>query len=936
MAYVYFNSWGNRDPFPIYAATVPTQQTQTPPIYLDRPGINATYVSPVYLNLGVTLPTYSCIIGICDIGDFVYVALQNKIIDPTDFALDILPATLDQFYARNWGKDGASKNGPANAIQGVHFDDAPDFDADGLRNSAAGGNDPDDRNADTDGDGLPDGYEIEYRALGAGYGGGNINLQSKDSDGDGLCDIFELRVGTRPDRVDTDRDGLADGVELWHPDCNSGAWSGGWLYTYTVTETLTVRVSSNPLLFDGDGDGMSDRLEKRLHESNPARYPFHPNVYNLSPVGMYFTTDDRDDVLLPGASLTYTTTVFNNSGAALWAQGVVTNSFPSALGGQQSVNSFNLSTNGSDAHSRRLTAAGNSQIVQIENQLTAALLSSQQATAGNIPDFDINEAYPIAIDNDRPSSTLTSGHYVQADGYRVIGGTATDPTSYVAFVDVKIDGQTDWTRASGNEAWAYTWAVPAGEGRYTIRSRATDAVAWAESPDRTTQVIVDGKAPKLTTGQTGTPILPVKRDESYRWSVALDGTAVDPTIGGDPGSGPKRVEVLIEPRSTGWQRATLNGNNWSIAYPLSPIDQDGQSAFDITGQYTVSVRAADQVENMTASADYLRYQVRIDNTAPTAQLDSLRQTSEQGNTITVEMATTITQTQWLTGSISDPGEFSAGIAGLAIAFTPAELIDSLDDPDLLLYLNEPVGISTYRDASGNQHDSSCSDNRCPLNDTDGIFGGAVQFDGTNDLITATVPLSATDLSISLWFNSGNGNGGLFSAVDTNLNSTNLTSGVYDRSLYLTNGNLCAFVKDAINDEICSGGVNYADGQWHQALLTLHLNALLPFMSTAHWPPHPARPPPDGQRPGQITLGFARDAQNGVRRLAGRLDEVAIYRSGLTAADASALYRRWQPAQLDAAGAGVAYNDLALSGAGGHRRALPDRHPRRRSVGQSQR
>src|SRR5690606_32942007 len=57
-----------------------------------------------------------------------------------------------------------------------------------------------------------------------------------DRDGDGLLDIIELSIGTDPDRVDTDGDGLSDWQE----------------YTEHGTDPL------NP---DTDGDGIPDFVE---------------------------------------------------------------------------------------------------------------------------------------------------------------------------------------------------------------------------------------------------------------------------------------------------------------------------------------------------------------------------------------------------------------------------------------------------------------------------------------------------------------------------------------------------------------------------------------------------------------------------------------------------------------------------------------------------
>ena len=84
--------------------------------------------------------------------------------------------------------------------------------------------------ADTDGDGIPDEYEVAH-----GLNPGNAVDASEDPDHDGLTNLEEYLRGTDPHLADTDADGLTDGQE--------------------------VARGTNPLLWDTDGDGISDGLE---------------------------------------------------------------------------------------------------------------------------------------------------------------------------------------------------------------------------------------------------------------------------------------------------------------------------------------------------------------------------------------------------------------------------------------------------------------------------------------------------------------------------------------------------------------------------------------------------------------------------------------------------------------------------------------------------
>ena len=102
------------------------------------------------------------------------------------------------------------------------------------------GTDP--NNGDTDNDGLPDGWEIEY----------SLNPtdpwdSSTDPDEDNLINLQEYQHGTNPINPDTDSDGLPD----------------GWEVMYSLDPT-----DSNDALLDMDGDGLTN-LEEQQHSTNP-------------------------------------------------------------------------------------------------------------------------------------------------------------------------------------------------------------------------------------------------------------------------------------------------------------------------------------------------------------------------------------------------------------------------------------------------------------------------------------------------------------------------------------------------------------------------------------------------------------------------------------------------------------------------------------------
>jgi hypothetical protein len=112
-------------------------------------------------------------------------------------------------------REGLNGQNPADAID--------DADGDGLDNVDEFRHHADPYDPDTDGDGLYDGFEVRY-----GLGVTQASSAETDTDNDGLTDLEEQQIGTSPRNDDTDRDGILDAME--------------------VHETQT-----DPLVFDSDG-----------------------------------------------------------------------------------------------------------------------------------------------------------------------------------------------------------------------------------------------------------------------------------------------------------------------------------------------------------------------------------------------------------------------------------------------------------------------------------------------------------------------------------------------------------------------------------------------------------------------------------------------------------------------------------------------------------
>ncbi len=113
--------------------------------------------------------------------------------------------------------------------------------------------------SDTDNDGMPDNWEMEY------FGDLSHNSIS-DSDGDGLSDSEEYNKGTDPKQADTDDDGIPDGTEL----------------DYRLSPLDGADASA-----DADGDGHTNLQEyiAGTDLSDPESYPI-PGVFRVGEDGL--------------------------------------------------------------------------------------------------------------------------------------------------------------------------------------------------------------------------------------------------------------------------------------------------------------------------------------------------------------------------------------------------------------------------------------------------------------------------------------------------------------------------------------------------------------------------------------------------------------------------------------------------------------------------
>jgi len=133
--------------------------------------------------------------------------------------------------------------------------DTLDYDGDGLVNSQEYNLGTNAFNNDTDGDGMPDGWEV------ANSLNPLVNDSAGDPDNDNLTNLQEYNLGTNPQSNDTDGDGMPDGWEVansLNPLVND---SSGDPDDDNLDNFQEYSQGTNPQSSDSEGDGMPDDWE---------------------------------------------------------------------------------------------------------------------------------------------------------------------------------------------------------------------------------------------------------------------------------------------------------------------------------------------------------------------------------------------------------------------------------------------------------------------------------------------------------------------------------------------------------------------------------------------------------------------------------------------------------------------------------------------------
>lgn len=441
-------------PAPVGPLALPAGLNRTPEFFL-----NTAYAVPAYECWMMPFPFLPFVppIPVCYTRELAG-SSSSKL---SELKFDIFPTTLDGFMARTGSGTSGQRLGwdPA-------FTTLADADGDGLLVSARNGLDPNDALPDTDGDGLTDSFELQQRASGSAY-----SPILRDTDADGLTDLQENLLGTDPAKADTDNDGLRDGEEVRHLRDGTTIWEGGWSVTVNATTPFTIFVSSDPLKPDGDNDGISDLAERELagaadpnERLDTQNVPFNPNVVNIPPLAVFTAIDDFDEVVRPGQSLVYTTTVV--AGRPM-APGVLDVTTSPSLGGARAPYAlpFNQSSTGVQTVTQQITLG------------VPAGLATQPAVITSSVSARLPDSGAPAWAWDAPTAEAPLGSF--AEPARAFGSSAaaSRPDRQDSYVIAGLSSAGATTTPTGDIT---TFAIPGGQTQ-AIEGDSDDTTAYRGS-----------------------------------------------------------------------------------------------------------------------------------------------------------------------------------------------------------------------------------------------------------------------------------------------------------------------------------------------------------------------------------------------------------------------------------------------------------------------
>ena len=228
--------------------------------------------------------------------------------------------------------------------------------------------------------------------------------------------------------------------------------------------------------------------------------------------------------------------------------------------------------------------------------------------------------YAVKVDNNPPSSSVSTAGCYSAGWPGQISGTASDAASGVASVEVRLRRNSDgwyyngsawqpastWLLASGTTSWSY--AFTPGQDSYVAQSRATDGVGRQQTTLGESTFSYDISPPQSTVETKG-------YYNASTWMGYIAGLA------NDSASGVASVQITVQRASDG---RYYNGSTWLPAptwlATSGTVAWSYAFAPSVDTSYTVRSRATDQCGNVQSQLGEATF--TYDGTAPQSSVST--------------------------------------------------------------------------------------------------------------------------------------------------------------------------------------------------------------------------------------------------------------------------------------------------------------------------
>ncbi len=276
--------------------------------------------------------------------------------------------------------------------------------------------------ADSDGDGIPDDWEIAH-----GLNPHDPSDALLDIDHDGLTNLQEYRLGTDIRIADTDGDGISDGDEV----------NGTGLACSTAGRCYRT----NPLLADTDGDGITDRTEilTGTDPTDPTNVNLHAALTGITVTPSNFTLIVNSLSGSASAQLTVTGQLIDGRTIDLTATSRGTNYLSSDLG-VCTFGSPDGRVYAGSAGSCRITVSSNGYVANVSGAVSN--FTPADLSYVSVPGF----ANAVAVAGDYA--------YIAAGGSGLqIVGLSSDRTHPTVISSLNLSGSTYDVTLVGNTAY---------------------------------------------------------------------------------------------------------------------------------------------------------------------------------------------------------------------------------------------------------------------------------------------------------------------------------------------------------------------------------------------------------------------------------------------------------------------------------------------------